>query len=42
MTLTKEINVNEKTIDRDIEELKKDKKIRYVGSKRGRHYEIIE
>jgi len=42
LTLAKELNVNEKTIKRDIEELKKTKKIKYVGSKRSGRYEIIE
>ena len=41
MTLAKEFRVNEKTIERDIHELKKDTKIKFVGPKRKGHYEII-
>jgi len=41
ITLAKEFRVNEKTIERDIHELKKDGKIKFVGPKRKGHYEII-
>jgi len=40
VTLAKEFGVNEKTIERDIEELKKAGKIIFIGPKRGGHYEI--
>jgi len=42
ITLTKEFGVNEKTIERDIEELRKDGRIRFVGSKRSGHYKLLE
>ena len=42
ITLAKEFGVNEKTIERDIEELKKDGRIRFVGSKRSGHYKLQE
>lgn len=41
ITLAKEFGVTEKTIERDIEELKREGRIRFVGSKRSGHYEIL-
>jgi DeoR/GlpR family transcriptional regulator of sugar metabolism len=41
ITLAKEFGVSEKTIERDINELKDDGIIRFVGSKRTGRYEII-
>ncbi|MEW6619492.1 MAG: HTH domain-containing protein [bacterium] len=41
VTLAKELAVSNKTIERDIEELKKEGKIKFVGSKRSGYYEII-
>jgi len=41
-TLAKEFGVNRTTIMRDIKELKAEKKIKFVGSKRTGHYELIE
>ena len=38
-SLAKEFEVNEKTIERDIEELKRAGKIKFIGSKRSGHYE---
>jgi len=35
------LNVSEKTIERDMRELKKDKKIKFVGKKRTGHWAII-
>ena len=40
VTLAREIGVSEKTIERDVEELKKDGEIKFVGPKRGGHYEM--
>jgi len=40
--LAKEFGVNEKTIERDIEELKRTGKIRFVGPKRSGRYELLE
>jgi len=42
VTLSKEFGVNEKTIERDIEELKRAGKIRFVGPKRSGHYELLK
>ncbi len=42
ITLAKELNVHDKTIERDIEDLKQQKIIKFVGSKRSGHYEIIK
>ena len=42
LTLAKELNVNEKTIDRDLEELKRMKIIQYLGSKRKGYYKLIK
>jgi len=41
-SLASEFNVSPKTIQRDLNELKKNKKIRYIGSKKGGHWEIIK
>ncbi len=41
ITLAKELNVHNKTIERNIDELKKEGKIKFVGSKRTGYYEII-
>ena len=41
-TLSKELMVNEKTIERDIKELKKEVKIKFAGSKRSGYYKIME
>ena len=40
--LAKVLNVNEKTIKRDIEKLKKNKKIDRIGPDKGGHWEIKE
>ena len=40
VTLAKEFGVNEKTIERDIEGLKRISKIKFIGTKRSGHYEI--
>lgn len=42
ITLAKELNVHDKTIERDIEDLKQKKIIKFIGSKRSGHYEIIK
>jgi len=42
VTLSKEFGVNEKTIERDIEELKRAGKIKFVGPKRSGHYELLK
>ena len=42
ITLAKELNVNEKTIDRDIEELKREGRIRFVGPKRSGCYKLLK
>ena len=42
ITLAKELNVHDKTIERDIEDLKQQKIIKFVGSKRSGHYETIK
>ncbi len=39
-TLADEIGVNRKTVNRDIEELKQDGKIKFIGPKRSGHYEL--
>ena len=41
ISLAKEFGISDKTIERYIEEMKKDGNIKYVGSKRTGHYEII-
>ena len=40
VSLAKEIGVTEKTIERDLKELKKDVKVRFVGDKRTGHWKI--
>lgn len=40
--LAKEFGVNKKTIERDIEELKKTGKIRFIGPKRSGRYELLK
>ena len=42
VTLSKELGVNEKTIERDIEELKRAGKIRFVGPKRSGLYKLLK
>jgi len=42
VTLSKEFGVNEKTIERDIEELKRAGRIRFVGPKRSGRYELLK
>ena len=42
VTLAKEFGVNEKTVERDIQELKRDGKITFVGPKRtGRYQQVL-
>jgi len=40
--LSKEFEVNKKTIERDIEELKRAGRIRFVGPKRSGRYELLK
>lgn len=40
-TLANELGVTRETVIRDIKELKKAKKIKFVGSKRSGHYKIL-
>jgi len=39
--LAKDLNVNEKTIKRDIEKLRKDKKIKRIGPDKGGYLEVV-
>ncbi|MBU1289634.1 HTH domain-containing protein, partial [Patescibacteria group bacterium] len=41
ISLAKEIGVTEKTIERDLKDLKKDGKIKFVGTKRAGHWELL-
>ena len=41
-SLAKELNVSEKTVERDIKELKEKNYIKHVGPKKGGHWEIIK
>ena len=42
VVLAKKFGVNAKTIEKDIEELKRVGKIRFVGSKRSGRYELLK
>ena len=42
ITLAKELNSTKRTVDRDIEDLKRQNIIKFIGSKRSGHYEIIK
>lgn len=42
ITIAKELSVHDKTIERDIEDLKQQKIIKFVGSKRSGYYAIIK
>ncbi len=42
VVLAKKFGVNKKTIERDIEELKRVGKIRFIGPKRSGRYELLK